>query len=116
MLVLQSGKLVANTSRPWGRVYDCLLSHVHSHVCCGVPQLPYREDLREAEFATYSGIQIQEQNGAVDQLMSAMDMTSGKRASLAGVQVVCARKALSCVKAIMDMAWVHVQPTPFISL
>ena len=83
---------MANTICPWARVYKYNPSHMQSEVCCGVPQLPYREDLREAEFATWSGVQTREQVGAVDQLVSAMDMTSGEHASLASVQVVCARK------------------------
>ena len=77
---------------------------MQSEVCCGVPQLPYREDLREAEFATWSGVQTQEQVGAVDQLMSAMDMTSSEHASLAGVQVVCARKAVDVHELMRIMA------------
>ena len=105
-----------NTLHLWGTISYYSPIRIHSQDLCGARQLPYQEDLRAAEFATYAGVKFQEQTEAVDKLMSAMDMTSGVHAFLVSAFAcwVCARQAIYYLRWVI---WITgVQHTVFISL
>ena len=65
--------------RLWTDVRNFLLKHAFFKGCCGARQLPYREDMREADFATFAGNQAsQKAVEAVDDVIGATGMTSSE--------------------------------------